>query len=198
MFRTALIKPSSTKATKIALLRQETVFRIYLSGHRNQFLRPWSSIIQFLVLNCYLNLLLIFCPFESKADVFARIVWDHIIVSPVKPGTGRERTLNVAAAAAACLFEQQNHSINLTRIFLKVFVGLNSCLFTISPPLPTEKAVDLHRSAAHMRSHRNHISNGTVLFPGYYLGSDLWKRRIWQVQQRVYNLHLKRVTPILL
>ena len=94
-------------------------------------------------------------------------------MSPVKPGTGRERTLNVAAAAAACLFEQQNHSINLTRIFLKVFVGLNSCLFTISPPLPTEKAVDLHRSAAHMRSHRNHISNGTVLFPGYYLGSDL-------------------------
>ena len=102
MFKTALIKPSSTKATKIALLRQETVFRIYLSGHRNQFLRPWSSIIQFLVLNCYLNLLLIFCPFESKADVFARIVWDQIIVSPVKPGTGREWTLNVFCCWCTC------------------------------------------------------------------------------------------------
>ena len=79
----------------------------------------------------------------------------------------------VAAAAAACLFEQQNHSINFTRIFLKVFVGLKSCLFTNSPPLPTKKAVDLNRSAAHKRNHRNHISNGTVLFPGYYLGSDL-------------------------
>ena len=58
--------------------------------------------MQFLVLNCSLNLLLIFCPFESKADVFARIVWDQIIVSPVKPGTGREWTLNVFCCWCTC------------------------------------------------------------------------------------------------